>query len=176
MLGGEITPFLPAGLSTDLTAKRSKKTKALSDHLFQCSAQCGLGQQMRTVQCLSYTGQPSNECLDTLRPAMMQQCESKCDTTPISNSDGEMMSPAVASRDKPRGHKGSYQSSFPQKQRVIISLKIPCKKIHCHPRFSMSSTLLDNTLKHTSPATLIFPLRLAPEQSETARPSIFAFK
>uniref|UniRef100_A0A674N2C5 ADAM metallopeptidase with thrombospondin type 1 motif 6 n=1 Tax=Takifugu rubripes TaxID=31033 RepID=A0A674N2C5_TAKRU len=53
----------------------------------QCSAQCGLGQQMRTVQCLSYTGQPSNECSDTLRPAMMQQCESKCDATPISNGD-----------------------------------------------------------------------------------------
>ncbi|KAL7847018.1 hypothetical protein SRHO_G00219980 [Serrasalmus rhombeus] len=53
----------------------------------QCSAQCGLGQQMRTVQCLSYTGQPSNECPETLRPSTMQQCESKCDATPISNGD-----------------------------------------------------------------------------------------
>nr|XP_057920932.1 A disintegrin and metalloproteinase with thrombospondin motifs 6 isoform X2 [Doryrhamphus excisus] len=53
----------------------------------QCSAQCGLGQQMRTVQCLSYTGQPSNECAETLRPAAMQQCESKCDATPVSNGD-----------------------------------------------------------------------------------------
>uniref|UniRef100_A0A671WUU8 ADAM metallopeptidase with thrombospondin type 1 motif 6 n=1 Tax=Sparus aurata TaxID=8175 RepID=A0A671WUU8_SPAAU len=51
----------------------------------QCSAQCGLGQQMRTVQCLSYTGQPSNECAESLRPTTMQQCESKCDATPISN-------------------------------------------------------------------------------------------
>ena len=58
--------------------------------LFQCSAQCGLGQQMRTVQCLSYTGQPSNECAETLRPTTMQQCESKCDATPISNGDGKM--------------------------------------------------------------------------------------
>uniref|UniRef100_A0A3P8R769 ADAM metallopeptidase with thrombospondin type 1 motif, 6 n=1 Tax=Astatotilapia calliptera TaxID=8154 RepID=A0A3P8R769_ASTCA len=53
----------------------------------QCSAQCGLGQQMRTVQCLSYTGQPSNDCVESLRPATMQQCESKCDATPISSGD-----------------------------------------------------------------------------------------
>uniref|UniRef100_W5MX96 ADAM metallopeptidase with thrombospondin type 1 motif 6 n=1 Tax=Lepisosteus oculatus TaxID=7918 RepID=W5MX96_LEPOC len=53
----------------------------------QCSAQCGLGQQMRTVQCLSYTGQPSSECAEKLRPPNMQQCESKCDTTPISNAE-----------------------------------------------------------------------------------------
>lgn len=57
--------------------------------LFQCSAQCGLGQQMRTVTCLSYTGQPSNECPESLRPATMQQCESKCDAIPNSNSDGK---------------------------------------------------------------------------------------
>ncbi|KAG5262200.1 hypothetical protein AALO_G00293320 [Alosa alosa] len=53
----------------------------------QCSAQCGLGQQMRVVQCLTYTGQQSSECPDNLRPATMQQCESKCDATPISNGD-----------------------------------------------------------------------------------------
>ena len=58
--------------------------------LLQCSAQCGLGQQMRTVQCLSYTGQPSNECAESLRPTTMQQCESKCDATPISNGDGKV--------------------------------------------------------------------------------------
>ncbi|XP_039614616.1 A disintegrin and metalloproteinase with thrombospondin motifs 6 [Polypterus senegalus] len=52
-----------------------------------CSAQCGLGQQMRTVQCLSYTGQTSNECAENLRPLTMQQCESKCDATPISNTE-----------------------------------------------------------------------------------------
>uniref|UniRef100_A0A8C4U4C5 Peptidase M12B domain-containing protein n=1 Tax=Falco tinnunculus TaxID=100819 RepID=A0A8C4U4C5_FALTI len=55
----------------------------------QCSAQCGLGQQIRTVQCLSYTGQASNECPETLRPPSMQQCESKCDSTPISNTEGK---------------------------------------------------------------------------------------
>ncbi|XP_074851616.1 A disintegrin and metalloproteinase with thrombospondin motifs 6 isoform X2 [Carettochelys insculpta] len=53
----------------------------------QCSAQCGLGQQMRTVQCLSYTGQASTECPETVRPPSMQQCESKCDSTPISNTE-----------------------------------------------------------------------------------------
>ncbi|XP_030323231.1 A disintegrin and metalloproteinase with thrombospondin motifs 6 isoform X1 [Calypte anna] len=53
----------------------------------QCSAQCGLGQQMRTVQCLSYTGQASSECPETLKPPSMQQCESKCDSTPISNTE-----------------------------------------------------------------------------------------
>lgn len=66
--------------------------------LFQCSAQCGLGQQMRTVQCLSYTGQPSNDCVESLRPATMQQCESKCDATPISSGDGEMMKHAIVSQ------------------------------------------------------------------------------
>uniref|UniRef100_A0A8K9WV98 ADAM metallopeptidase with thrombospondin type 1 motif, 6 n=1 Tax=Oncorhynchus mykiss TaxID=8022 RepID=A0A8K9WV98_ONCMY len=53
----------------------------------QCSAQCGLGQQMRTVQCLSYTGQPSSDCPEGLRPTAMQQCESKCDAMPIANGD-----------------------------------------------------------------------------------------
>ncbi|XP_032885767.1 A disintegrin and metalloproteinase with thrombospondin motifs 6 [Amblyraja radiata] len=52
-----------------------------------CSAQCGLGQQMRTVQCLSYTGQPSTECPEALRPPSMQQCESKCDATPVANAE-----------------------------------------------------------------------------------------
>ncbi|MEQ2172049.1 hypothetical protein GOODEAATRI_016965, partial [Goodea atripinnis] len=45
----------------------------------QCSARCGLGQEMRSVQCLAHTGQPSNECLEHQRPAAMQQCKSKCD-------------------------------------------------------------------------------------------------
>ncbi|RVE66130.1 hypothetical protein OJAV_G00123340 [Oryzias javanicus] len=53
----------------------------------QCSAHCGLGQQMRTVTCLSYTGQLSNECPESQRPATMQQCESKCNSTPNSNGD-----------------------------------------------------------------------------------------
>lgn len=45
----------------------------------ECSAKCGLGQEMRSVQCLAHTGQPSSECLDHQRPAAMQQCRSKCD-------------------------------------------------------------------------------------------------
>ncbi|XP_041108240.1 A disintegrin and metalloproteinase with thrombospondin motifs 6-like [Polyodon spathula] len=53
----------------------------------QCSAQCGLGQQMRTVQCLSYTGQLSSDCPDSLRPTTMQQCDSKCDATPILSTE-----------------------------------------------------------------------------------------
>ncbi|KAK3550489.1 hypothetical protein QTP86_030723 [Hemibagrus guttatus] len=53
----------------------------------ECSAQCGLGQQIRKVQCLSYTGQPSNDCPEALRPSMIQPCESKCDATPIINAD-----------------------------------------------------------------------------------------
>lgn len=45
---------------------------------------------MRTVQCLSYTGQASSDCSDTIRPQSMQQCESKCDSTPISNTEGKL--------------------------------------------------------------------------------------
>ncbi|XP_009466299.1 PREDICTED: A disintegrin and metalloproteinase with thrombospondin motifs 6-like, partial [Nipponia nippon] len=67
----------------------------------QCSAQCGLGQQMRTVQCLSYTGQASSECPETLRPPSMQQCESKCDSTPISNTEVELC--RVTVKSKPAG-------------------------------------------------------------------------
>ena len=44
---------------------------------------------MRTVQCLSYTGQASSDCPEAVRPPSMQQCESKCDSTPISNTEGE---------------------------------------------------------------------------------------
>ncbi|GAB1300899.1 A disintegrin and metalloproteinase with thrombospondin motifs 10 [Apodemus speciosus] len=45
----------------------------------ECSTQCGLGQQQRTVRCTSHTGQPSRECTEALRPSTMQQCEAKCD-------------------------------------------------------------------------------------------------
>ncbi|XP_041086125.1 A disintegrin and metalloproteinase with thrombospondin motifs 10 [Polyodon spathula] len=53
----------------------------------ECSAKCGLGQQMRSVQCLTYTGQPSSECSEALRPAGMQQCESKCNPGPTDNPE-----------------------------------------------------------------------------------------
>ncbi|KAL6039222.1 hypothetical protein STEG23_005640 [Scotinomys teguina] len=46
----------------------------------ECSSQCGLGQQQRTVRCTSHTGQPSRECTEALRPSTMQQCEAKCDS------------------------------------------------------------------------------------------------
>ncbi|CAB1324288.1 unnamed protein product [Coregonus sp. 'balchen'] len=49
----------------------------------ECSAKCGLGQEMRSVQCLVHTGQPSNECPDLQRPAAMQQCKSKCDLSSL---------------------------------------------------------------------------------------------
>uniref|UniRef100_A0A8D3EE04 ADAM metallopeptidase with thrombospondin type 1 motif, 10 n=1 Tax=Scophthalmus maximus TaxID=52904 RepID=A0A8D3EE04_SCOMX len=56
----------------------------------ECSARCGLGQEMRSVQCLTHTGQLSNECLDHQRPAAMQQCKSKCDLSlPISTDNPE---------------------------------------------------------------------------------------
>ncbi|XP_032380775.1 A disintegrin and metalloproteinase with thrombospondin motifs 10 isoform X1 [Etheostoma spectabile] len=59
----------------------------------ECSAKCGLGQEMRSVQCLTPSRQPSNECLEHQRPAGMQQCKSKCDLNlPIStdNPEGQM--------------------------------------------------------------------------------------
>lgn len=52
------------------------------------------------MQCLSYTGQASGDCPETVRPPSMQQCESKCDSTPISSTEGEFpmeKGPAVSS-------------------------------------------------------------------------------
>lgn len=54
---------------------------------------------MRIVQCLSYTGQASGDCPETVRPPSMQQCESKCDSTPTSNTEGK----------------------FPKKKRSVVS-------------------------------------------------------
>ncbi|XP_027020729.1 A disintegrin and metalloproteinase with thrombospondin motifs 10 isoform X1 [Tachysurus fulvidraco] len=45
----------------------------------ECSAKCGMGHQMRSVQCVSHTGLPSSECPELHRPVFMQQCRSKCD-------------------------------------------------------------------------------------------------
>uniref|UniRef100_A0A8C5J4L3 ADAM metallopeptidase with thrombospondin type 1 motif 10 n=1 Tax=Junco hyemalis TaxID=40217 RepID=A0A8C5J4L3_JUNHY len=53
----------------------------------QCSAQCGLGQQRRSVQCLAHTGQPSMECVEALQPPGMQQCETKCESGPTDNPE-----------------------------------------------------------------------------------------
>lgn len=53
----------------------------------ECSAHCGLGQQRRSVQCLAHTGQPSSDCLETLQPPGMQQCETKCESGPTDNPE-----------------------------------------------------------------------------------------
>ncbi|XP_077187653.1 A disintegrin and metalloproteinase with thrombospondin motifs 10 isoform X1 [Paroedura picta] len=53
----------------------------------ECSGKCGFGQQRRSVQCMSHTGQLSSECVETLRPVMMQQCENKCDSGPTENPE-----------------------------------------------------------------------------------------
>ncbi|NWY74509.1 ATS10 metalloproteinase, partial [Erithacus rubecula] len=53
----------------------------------ECSAQCGLGQQRRSVQCLAHTGQPSLECVEALQPPGMQQCETKCESGPTDNPE-----------------------------------------------------------------------------------------
>ncbi|KAG5276444.1 hypothetical protein AALO_G00132100 [Alosa alosa] len=53
----------------------------------ECSAKCGLGQQMRLVRCLTNTGLPSSDCPDLQRPSSMQQCRSKCDLVLFSPTD-----------------------------------------------------------------------------------------
>ncbi|KAJ6650915.1 hypothetical protein lerEdw1_001907, partial [Lerista edwardsae] len=54
----------------------------------ECSGQCSFGQQRRSVQCMTHTGQSSGECLEALRPASTQQCENKCDSGPTENPEG----------------------------------------------------------------------------------------
>lgn len=94
-MGGPLSPAHPnLNIGLESLEKLHYNYTQVSLCLFvclQCSAQCGLGQQMRTVQCVSYTGQLSNECPESLRPNIMQQCESKCDATPISNGDGKLI-------------------------------------------------------------------------------------
>ncbi|KAL7992939.1 hypothetical protein Chor_017195 [Crotalus horridus] len=53
-------------------------------------SECSFGQQRRSVQCVTYTGQPSNECVEALKPSAMQQCESKCDSGLTENSEGTL--------------------------------------------------------------------------------------
>lgn len=55
----------------------------------ECSAQCGLGQQQRSVRCTSHTGQASHECTEALRPPTTQQCEAKCDSPTPGDSPEE---------------------------------------------------------------------------------------
>uniref|UniRef100_A0A674KEU1 PLAC domain-containing protein n=2 Tax=Terrapene triunguis TaxID=2587831 RepID=A0A674KEU1_9SAUR len=53
----------------------------------ECSAQCGLGQQRRSVQCLTHTGQLSGDCGENLKPAGMQQCEARCKSGPTDSPE-----------------------------------------------------------------------------------------
>ncbi|XP_028855606.1 A disintegrin and metalloproteinase with thrombospondin motifs 10 isoform X3 [Denticeps clupeoides] len=54
----------------------------------ECFARCGLGQEMRSVKCLTHTGQSSNECPEAQRPSATKQCRSKCDlNTPTENPE-----------------------------------------------------------------------------------------
>ncbi|KAI8509615.1 A disintegrin and metalloproteinase with thrombospondin motifs 6 [Branchiostoma belcheri] len=56
----------------------------------QCSADCGKGQQRRTIQCLSpVTDLPATDCPVSLRPPEMQECVSPCDSVNISNTGDE---------------------------------------------------------------------------------------
>ncbi|XP_063056780.1 A disintegrin and metalloproteinase with thrombospondin motifs 10 isoform X2 [Engraulis encrasicolus] len=55
----------------------------------ECSAKCGLGQQMRIVKCVSHAGVPSSECPELQRPAAMQQCRSKCDLVIVTSDNPE---------------------------------------------------------------------------------------
>ncbi|XP_038596101.1 A disintegrin and metalloproteinase with thrombospondin motifs 10 [Tachyglossus aculeatus] len=53
----------------------------------ECSAQCGFGQQLRSVQCTTHTGQPSGDCTAALQPPATQQCESKCESSPTESPE-----------------------------------------------------------------------------------------
>ncbi|XP_012921253.1 A disintegrin and metalloproteinase with thrombospondin motifs 10 isoform X1 [Heterocephalus glaber] len=70
----------PATMRCNL--RRCPPARWVASEWGECSVQCGLGQQQRSVHCTSHTGQPSRECTETLRPPAMQQCEAKCDSAP----------------------------------------------------------------------------------------------
>ncbi|CAH1244241.1 ADAMTS6 [Branchiostoma lanceolatum] len=56
----------------------------------QCSADCGKGQQRRTIQCLSpVTDLPATDCPASLRPPNMQECVSPCDSVSVTNTGDE---------------------------------------------------------------------------------------
>ncbi|GCB73804.1 hypothetical protein scyTo_0002886 [Scyliorhinus torazame] len=69
------------------TSQRCPLPRWVAGEWSPCSVQCGLGQQMRMVQCLTYIGQLSMECPESLRPAAMQQCESRCEALPTENPE-----------------------------------------------------------------------------------------
>ncbi|KAM4710405.1 A disintegrin and metalloproteinase with thrombospondin motifs 10-like isoform 4-T5 [Discoglossus pictus] len=73
--------------SVRCTVKRCPPPRWVSGEWAECSAQCGLGQQRRSVQCMSHTGQTSLECPESMRPPGMQQCETKCEAGPSDSPD-----------------------------------------------------------------------------------------
>lgn len=73
--------------SVRCTLQRCPPPRWVTGDWSECSAQCGHGQQRRSVQCVSHRGQPSVECIETLRPPAMQQCENKCEAGPSDSPD-----------------------------------------------------------------------------------------
>ncbi|XP_072261258.1 A disintegrin and metalloproteinase with thrombospondin motifs 10 isoform X1 [Pyxicephalus adspersus] len=69
------------------TLQRCPPPRWVTGDWSECSAQCGHGQQRRSVQCVSHRGQPSVECIESLRPPAMQQCENKCEAGPSDSPD-----------------------------------------------------------------------------------------
>ncbi|XP_077980914.1 A disintegrin and metalloproteinase with thrombospondin motifs 6-like [Glandiceps talaboti] len=50
-----------------------------------CSAECGKGQQSRSVDCRAYTGLPAFDCSESLKPPQIQQCETPC--VPVTDNE-----------------------------------------------------------------------------------------
>ncbi|XP_013409605.1 A disintegrin and metalloproteinase with thrombospondin motifs 6 [Lingula anatina] len=48
----------------------------------ECSAECGKGQQRRTVVCKTYTGRSSDKCHFRDKPHDIQECETPCNVAP----------------------------------------------------------------------------------------------
>ncbi|XP_077866750.1 A disintegrin and metalloproteinase with thrombospondin motifs 6 [Saccoglossus kowalevskii] len=55
----------------------------------KCSAECGKGQQVRSVECRAYTGLPSSECHANLMPPQIQECEAPCEPVDKTNDECE---------------------------------------------------------------------------------------
>uniref|UniRef100_A0A8C4QSZ4 ADAM metallopeptidase with thrombospondin type 1 motif, 10 n=1 Tax=Eptatretus burgeri TaxID=7764 RepID=A0A8C4QSZ4_EPTBU len=69
------------------TRKRCPHSRWLVGHWGECSAQCGLGQQVRRVWCAASDQQPSMLCPAVLRPRNAQACQGACETSPRSLSE-----------------------------------------------------------------------------------------
>ncbi|MEJ1269870.1 myosin IE [Cricetulus griseus] len=97
----------PATMRCNL--RRCPPARWVASEWGECSSQCGLGQQQRTVRCTSHTGQPSRECTEALRPSTMQQCEAKCDSVvPPGDGPEGAQTPALTMGSKERFHWQSH--------------------------------------------------------------------